>query len=45
VDYSIQTKLVELSEDDAAKRLEEKFINGRVAFFATNYNPAFFLFF
>ena len=33
VDYSIQTKLVELSEDDAVKLLEEKFINGREGFF------------
>jgi len=28
VDYSIQTKLIELSEDDAVKLLEEKFITG-----------------
>jgi len=33
VDYSIQTKLVELTEDDAVKLLEEKFINGREGFF------------
>lgn len=33
VDYSIQTKLVELSEDDAIKLLEEKFITGREGFF------------
>jgi hypothetical protein len=26
VDYSIQTKLLELSEEDAVKLLEEKFI-------------------
>ena len=29
VDYSIQTKLVELTEDDAVKLLEEKIITGR----------------
>lgn len=33
VDYSIQTKLMELSEDDAVKLLEEKFITGREGFF------------
>ncbi len=33
VDYSIQTKLVELTEDDAIKLLEDKFINGREGFF------------
>ena len=33
VDYSVQTKLVELTEDDAVKLLEEKFINGREGFF------------
>ena len=33
VDYSIQTKLIELSEDDAVKLLEEKFITGRKGFF------------
>ena len=33
VDYSIQTKLIELSEDDAVKLLEEKFITGREGFF------------
>jgi len=33
VDYSIQTKLVELTEDDAVKLLEDKFINGREGFF------------
>ncbi|WFN37986.1 IS1634 family transposase [Methanomicrobium antiquum] len=33
VDYSIQTKLVDLSEDDAVKLLEEKIITGREGFF------------
>lgn len=33
VDYTIQTKLVELSEDDAVKLLEDKFITGREGFF------------
>jgi len=33
VDYSIQTKLVELTEDDAVTLLEDKFINGREGFF------------
>jgi transposase len=33
VDYSIQTKLIELSEDDAIKLLEETFITGREGFF------------
>ena len=33
VDYSIQTKLVELTEDDAVKLLEEKIITGREGFF------------
>jgi len=33
VDYSIQTKLLELSEEDAVKLLEEKFITGREGFF------------
>ena len=33
VDYSIQTKLIELSEDDAVRLLKEKFINGREGFF------------
>jgi len=33
VDYSIQTKLVKLSEDDAVKLLEEKIITGREGFF------------
>ena len=33
VDYSIQTKLMELSEDDAVKLLEERFITGREGFF------------
>jgi transposase len=33
VDYSIQTKLIELSEDDAIRLLEEKFITGREGFF------------
>ena len=33
VDYSIQTKLIELSEDDAVRLLEEKFIIGREGFF------------
>ncbi|MCP1662769.1 transposase [Methanocalculus sp. AMF5] len=33
VDYSIQTKLMELSEDDAVRLLEEKFITGREGFF------------
>ena len=33
VDYSIQTKLIELSEDDAIKLLEENFITGREGFF------------
>jgi hypothetical protein len=33
VDYSIQTKLIELSEDDAARFPEEKFITGREGFF------------
>ena len=33
VDYSIQTKLIELSEDDAIKLLEDKFITGREGFF------------
>lgn len=33
MDYSIQTKLIELSEDDAVKLLEEKLITGREGFF------------
>ncbi len=33
VDYSIQTKLVEITEDEAVKMLEEKIINGREGFF------------
>jgi len=33
VDYSIQTKLVELSEDDARELLEDKIITGREGFF------------
>ena len=33
MDYSIQTKLVELMEDDVGELLEEKFINGREGFF------------
>ena len=33
VDYSIQTKLIELSEEDAISLLEEKFITGREGFF------------
>lgn len=33
VDYSIQTKLIELSEDDAVRLLEDKFITGREGFF------------
>ena len=33
MDYSIQTKLIELSEDDAVKLLEDKFITGREGFF------------
>lgn len=33
VDYSLQTKLIELSEDEAVKLLEDKFINGREGFF------------
>jgi len=33
VDYSIQTKLVEITEEEAVKMLEEKIINGREGFF------------
>ena len=33
MDYTIQTKLIELSEDDAVKLLEEKFITGREGLF------------
>ena len=33
VNYSIRTKLIELSEDDAVKLLEEKFITGRERFY------------
>ena len=33
MDCSIQTKLIELSEDDAITLLEEKFIYGREGFF------------
>jgi len=33
VDYSIQTKLLELSEGDAIRMLEEKFITGREGYF------------
>ena len=36
VHYSIQTKPMELSKDDAAKHLEEKFIIGREGFFCVN---------
>ena len=43
VDYSIQTKLIELSEDDAVRLLEEKFITGREGFFclksSKNFSP------
>jgi hypothetical protein len=34
VEYSIQTKLIELSEDEAVKLLEENIITGREGFFA-----------
>ncbi len=34
VDHSPQTKLVELTEDDAVKLLENMFINGREGFSA-----------
>ena len=33
VDYSIQTRLIELSNEEAIKLLEEKFISGREGFF------------
>jgi transposase len=33
VEYSIQTKLIALTEDDAVKLLEDKIINGREGFF------------
>ncbi|WFN35857.1 IS1634 family transposase [Methanomicrobium antiquum] len=33
VDYSIQTKLVQISEDEAVKLLEDKLITGREGFF------------
>ena len=33
VEYSIQTKLIELSEDEAVKLLEDNIINGREGFF------------
>jgi transposase len=33
VDYSIQTKLIELSEEDAVNLLEEGFVTGREGFF------------
>nr|WP_219970647.1 hypothetical protein [Methanospirillum lacunae] len=33
VEYSIQTKLIELSEDNAVMFLKEKFITGREGFF------------
>ncbi len=33
VEYSVQTKLVELSDDEAVKLLEEKIITGREGFF------------
>ena len=33
VEYSVQTKLIELTEDEAVKLLEENIINGREGFF------------
>ena len=33
MNYSIQTTLMELSEDDVVRLLEEKFITGREGFF------------